>query len=94
MTLGGRSFGTTTSGTLPPPHLGAVRVNDGRLTVRLPTGNAALVTVGGRLNTPATERGGAQPASARGRSAESSAHERVLSPAAGPSQARRAVAIP
>jgi len=45
VTLGGQSFGTTTTGSLPPPHLEAVRVRGGTLTVQLPKGSAALVTL-------------------------------------------------
>lgn len=45
VTLGGRSFQTTTTGSLPRPRLGPVRAR-GTLTVELPKGSAALVTLG------------------------------------------------
>jgi hypothetical protein len=99
VTLGGRSFGTTTSGILARPYLAPVSAPYGTLTVRLPEGSAALVTLGAPTSGVVTSvhrvgRRSGQPASARGRSADSSAHGRVLSTASGPSQARRAVAIP
>ena len=43
--LGGRSFQTTTSGSLPRPHLRTLRARHARLTVHLPKGSAALVTL-------------------------------------------------
>jgi hypothetical protein len=46
VTLGGRSFGTTTSGILAEPRLAAVSARRGSLTVELPKGSAALVTLG------------------------------------------------
>jgi Glycosyl hydrolase family 79 C-terminal beta domain len=46
VTLGGRSFGTTTSGILAAPQLAAVSPRRGSLTVELPKGSAALVTLG------------------------------------------------
>jgi hypothetical protein len=99
VTLGGRNFGTTTSGSLPGPDLQAVSARRGTVTIQLPKGSAALVTLGGPtsgLVTGGQRVGGTsgQPASTRGRSADSSDHGRVLSTASGPSQARRAVAIP
>jgi hypothetical protein len=47
VTLGGRSFGTTTSGILAEPRLAVVSARRGTLTVQLPKGSAALVTLGG-----------------------------------------------
>jgi hypothetical protein len=47
VTLGGRSFGTTTSGILAEPQLAVVSARRGTLTVQLPKGSAALVTLGG-----------------------------------------------
>lgn len=49
VTLGGRSFGTTTSGILAQPRLAAVSARRGSLTVQMPKGSAALVTLGGQL---------------------------------------------
>jgi hypothetical protein len=46
VTLGGRGFGTTTSGILAEPRLAAVSARRGSLTVQLPKGSAALVTLG------------------------------------------------
>jgi Glycosyl hydrolase family 79 C-terminal beta domain len=46
VTLGGRSFGTTTSGVLAEPQLGVVSARRGALTVQLRKGSAALVTLG------------------------------------------------
>jgi hypothetical protein len=46
VTLGGRSFGTTTSGILAEPRLAAVSAGRGSLTVQLAKGSAALVTLG------------------------------------------------
>jgi hypothetical protein len=46
VTLGGRSFHTTTTGSLPRLRLGPVRARRGLLTVELPKGSAALVTLG------------------------------------------------
>ena len=47
VTLGGRSFQTTTSGSLPAPQLAPVRARGGTLTVQLPKGSATLLTLGG-----------------------------------------------
>jgi hypothetical protein len=45
ITLGGRSFGTTATGTLAAPELTPVRVRRGALRVVLSKGSAALVTL-------------------------------------------------
>jgi len=92
ITLGGQAFQTTTTGQLPRPRLQTTAVRGGTLTVDVPKGSVALVTLDAQ---PASAGGrAAQPASARGRSAATSSHGRVLTTASGPSHARRAVAIP
>jgi hypothetical protein len=59
VTLGGRSFGKSTStGTLPAPKTYQVKFSGGGYTVRLPPATALLLTV------PASASSGATPASA------------------------------
>jgi hypothetical protein len=48
ITLGGRSFGTTTTGVLAAPTLEPIRSSGGVWTVTVPKGSAALVTFGRR----------------------------------------------
>ena len=45
ITLGGRSFGTTTTGVLGAPRMTAVKSRGGAFTVGVPKGSAALLTV-------------------------------------------------
>lgn len=45
VTLGGRSFGTTATGALAPPHVQRVRRRGGAYAVTLPAASAALLTL-------------------------------------------------
>ena len=56
VTLGGRSFGATTSGILASPRSESVSARRGTLTVRLSTGSAALVTLSLRASAAAARR--------------------------------------
>ena len=46
--LGGRSFGTTTTGALKAPRLTTVKRRGGAFTVAMPKGSAALLTIDAR----------------------------------------------
>ena len=80
-TIGGRVV--SAAGTVAAPKPATVTTGHGAFHVTVPQGSVALLTIGQR-----------RPASARGRSAASSSHGRVLRTASGPSHARRAVAMP
>jgi hypothetical protein len=81
VTIGGRVV--SASGTVAPPKPATVTAAHGVFHLAVPKGGVALLTTRQR-----------RPASARGRSVANSSHGRVLRTAAGPSHARRAVAMP
>jgi hypothetical protein len=104
VTLGGRTVDP--AGAIAAPKPAVVTGADGVFHVAVPRGSVALLTlshsraVGGCADVLLPPRYRAAPcgqlraASARGRSAATSSHGRVLTTASAPSHARRAVAIP